>query len=52
MCCSGMEFLESEINGECSSCGERTVDGQAYESCTYSPSECSHCDYRPCDQSC
>lgn len=52
MCCDATDYKEEEINGECPDCGADTVDGAAYESCSYSPCECETCDYRPCDQSC
>jgi len=52
MCCAPSGFLKSEINGECSSCGEPTVDGYAYEACEYSPIVCEECKHAPCDQSC
>jgi len=28
------------------------LNGDAFESCGYSPVECETCDWRPCDQSC
>ncbi len=52
MCCAANDYKKEEINGECPDCGEDTVDGEAYESCFYSPCECETCNYRPCDQSC
>ena len=52
MCCSGSEFKKNEIDGKCPCCGEPTVDGEAYECCSYSPTECQTCGYAPCDQSC
>lgn len=54
MCCDP-KFLNSErhlIDGECPDCGEPTVDGEAFEICSYSPCECNTCDHRPCDDSC
>ena len=52
MCCSASGYSIDEINGECPDCGESTVDGDAYDNCSYSPSECGTCGYSPCDQSC
>ena len=52
MCCSNTDYKESEINGECPACGEPTVDGCAYDSCSYSPVQCETCGNAPCDQSC
>jgi hypothetical protein len=52
MCCSPSGFKESEINGECITCNGDTVDGEAYECCSYSPLDCKDCGARYCDQSC
>ena len=52
MCCSANDYKIEQINGECEVCGEDTVDGDAFESCGYSPVECDVCDSVPCDQSC
>jgi uncharacterized protein (DUF983 family) len=52
MCCSPSGYLMDEINGECPNCGEPTVDGDAYENCTYSRRECDVCGWSPCDDSC
>lgn len=52
MCFAPKEYSESEINGECPSCGEPTVDGDSYEGCYYSPVICDECGYAPCDLSC
>ena len=52
MCCAANDYKEEEINGECPDCGADTVDGEAYEVCSYSPIECETCGYAPCDQSC
>lgn len=52
MCCAGNDYKREEINGECPECGCETVDGDAYESCYYSPCECKECNSRPCDGSC
>jgi hypothetical protein len=52
MCCSPSGYRKEEINGECPDCGEPTVDGDAYESCSYSRLECKECGWRPCDLSC
>lgn len=52
MCWFPSGYLMDEINGECPNCGEPTVDGNAYEKCTYSPIECDVCGWAPCDDSC
>ena len=52
MCCASSGYKEEEINGECPDCGNETVDGDAYECCSYSPAECETCDWSPCDLSC
>lgn len=52
MCCSDSGHYESEINGRCFVCDEPTVDGEAYEKCSYSPCQCEECGYAPCDGSC
>ena len=52
MCCCGTEYNLKEVDGECPECGELTVDGDAYESCAYSPTECDECGWAPCDGSC
>ena len=52
MCCAANEYHESEINGECEKCGERTVDGDAFDTCSFSPVECDECGWAPCDGSC
>jgi hypothetical protein len=51
-CCASSEFKCEEINGSCPVCGEPTVDGDAYESCFYSPVACEECGNAPCDGSC
>ena len=50
-CCDGMEGDEKP-NGRCIDCGELTIDGEAYESCGYSPVVCKTCGDAPCDGSC
>jgi hypothetical protein len=52
MCCSASGYYYSDIDGECPHCGEPTVDGDAYENCSYSPTQCDTCGYSPCDESC
>ena len=52
MCCEPSGYTKAEIDGECKECGEPTVDGEAYESCDYSPAECGVCGWSPCDGSC
>lgn len=52
MCCEPTGYVESQINGECPDCGEPTVDGDAYENCWYSPTDCETCGNSPCDDSC
>lgn len=51
-CCDGTDFREEEINGECPDCGNPTVDGEAFECCHYSSTECETCGWAPCDGSC
>ena len=51
-CCEPSGYKQEEINGECSECGGDTVDGDAYEHCSYSPQTCETCGRRPCDGSC
>lgn len=51
-CCSPSEYRKEEIDGECPECGSDTVDGYAYEQCSYSPTDCEFCGLAPCDQSC
>jgi len=46
------DYTKSEINGECGDCGEETVDGVPYKSCSYSPVSCDKCGHRECDESC
>lgn len=52
MCCSASGYTKEEINGECEDCGEETINGNAYECCSYSPTLCNTCGYSPCDLSC
>lgn len=52
MCCSNTGYIKDQINGECLKCGEPTVDGEAYDKCDYSHTECDECGYSPCDDSC
>lgn len=52
MCCSPSGYRKTEINGECETCNEPTVEGFAYENCSYSPTGCSDCGHSPCDLSC
>lgn len=52
MCCSNTDFEKKDINGECLDCGQPTVDGQAYDNCSWSPVECETCGWAPCDGSC
>lgn len=52
MCCEPSGYNENEINGVCPDCGEPTVDGDAYECCSYSPVMCDTCGCSPCDQYC
>jgi hypothetical protein len=52
MCCAPSGYKKHEIDGECPDCGEPTVDGEAYESCAWSPVGCETCGYAPCDGSC
>ncbi len=48
ICCAGIEWEEDiEISGKCEKCGAETVDGNAYESCAYSPVVCEECGYAP-----
>lgn len=48
-----MEWSKDEVvNGECESCGEPTIDGEAEEQCSYSPVVCEECEYAPCDGAC
>jgi hypothetical protein len=51
-CCSGTNFKAREINGECPECGNDTVDGDAFEQCGHSPTQCDTCGDAPCDLSC
>lgn len=51
-CCEPRGYKEEEINGKCKSCGEPTVNGEAYEVCGYSTVECKDCGFAPCDESC
>lgn len=52
MCCESNGYTREQIDGECPECGEPTVDGDAFESCGYSPLQCKTCNSRPCDGSC
>lgn len=52
MCWEWSWYSEEEINWHCKKCGNSTVDGDAYECCTYSPCECDKCGWSPCDGSC
>lgn len=54
MSCFGeMEWEPDEKpNGTCPECGSETVDGEAYDQCSYSPTVCEKCGYAPCDLSC
>lgn len=51
-CFGNYDYSGEKPNGECPDCGEPTIDGNAVESCSYSPQTCETCDCRPCDQSC
>lgn len=50
--CYSNENKHEDINGVCPDCGEDTIDGDAYEYCSYSSCQCETCGYRPCDGSC
>jgi len=54
MCCEPIDRTDdgSEIDGECSDCGQPTVDGEAAYGCFYSSVECKTCGWKPCDGSC
>jgi len=52
MCCDSTEYKKEQINGKCLTCGEPTVDGNAYECCGYSPDKCETCGGNSCDGSC
>ncbi len=52
MCCDNTDYREEEIDGVCPDCGGDTVDGDAYDSCRYSPINCNTCGDAPCDGSC
>lgn len=52
MCCEPSGYSEDQVNGECSYCGEPTIDGEALERCGYSPCACKECGWAPCDDSC
>lgn len=46
------DFSFDEINGECPSCGEDTVNGVAYDQCLYSELSCKTCGAQPCEGRC
>ena len=54
MCCSPRfeQYERKDINGTCPECDEETIDGIAFDSCTFSPTDCTVCEWAPCDQSC
>ena len=52
MCCEPSGYTREEINGTCECCGEDTVDGDAYENCYYSSTDCEECGHSLCDDSC
>jgi len=52
MCCSTSGYSKNEIDGVCPDCGEDTCNGNAFESCSYSPVQCETCGSAPCDESC
>jgi len=52
MCCSATDYIKKEINGNCPDCGMEMVNGDAYEQCYYSSTECDLCGWSPCDGSC
>ncbi len=52
MCCEPSGYRDEDIDGECPECGEPTVDGEAFECCSYSPECCEVCGCRPCNGSC
>jgi hypothetical protein len=53
MCCAPIEWEPDEKpNGECPDCGVKTVDGEAYDQCAYSPEVCKTCHSAPCDWAC
>lgn len=52
MCCEPSGYTKDQIDGECPSCGEPTIDGEAYECCGYSPRDCAECGFAPCDGAC
>jgi len=51
-CCGSIEWDDEKPDGECPECGTETFQGQAYESCSYSPVACETCGWQPCDLSC
>ena len=53
MCCDPVNnFRYDQIDGECEKCGEDTVDGVAFDACSYSSVDCDKCGYAPCKDSC
>lgn len=53
MCCASKEWpIDMKPDGICSECGQPTYDGEAWESCSWSPKECETCGNSPCDGSC
>lgn len=52
MCYGKTGYTEQDINGECAECGQPTVDGNAFDRCSYSPKLCQTCGWSPCDESC
>lgn len=54
MCCEPMGPWPLETVGECPECdGNVDKDGDSTEeNCFYSPTVCTLCGWKPCDQSC
>lgn len=55
MTCFGQrsDFNNVKPVSTCKDCGEAVdEDGDAIDSCGYSPVECETCGYAPCDESC
>mgnify|MGYP005608253065 CR=1 len=45
-------FNSEQINGECTTCGMATVNGEAYASCEWGDDACIECGCKQCNDGC
>ena len=41
-----------DIDGQCETCGNHTVKGEAYVSCAWGEKPCEECGYQECNDGC